>query len=279
MKNYIIPLLVLVVIGATGLLYISPAFRTTALATAESMTQWTPEAIEKNPVGYSQFVEVQLKKDLKTFQETRKALTLRMERLAKMLAEKTKLLQRGEKLAEDFAEAVTAGVFPVSVHGKEYTESQLRIQLALTIAQVGGLKESVAEIAKVSTVAEKEIQKLVVGIEKTESQIALLAARREIFRSQATSAEGLEMIAQVNAVLEGNQILIKENPVRTIEEILDDIANAPMKEGVAAENSQVEEYLACYVAKKPSSLAKSGGKKGDIVQSKDIPPAPGDDVR
>lgn len=276
MKNYVPVLVVFALVATAGLFYFSPVFRTNALATAESMTRWTPEAIEKNPVGYSQFVEVQLKKDLKTFRETRKALTLRMETLAKKLAEKTKLLEQGGKLAEDFAEAITAGVFPVTLHGKEYTESQLRIQIALTIAQVNGLKESVAEIAKVSTVAEKEIQKLVVGIEKTESQIALLAARREIFRSQATSAEGLEMIAQVNAVLEGNQILIKENPVRTIEEILND-TSAPVRQGVAASSTQVEEYLNAYLAKKPSGLSKNEMKKGELVQSKDIPPAPGDE--
>jgi len=275
MKNYIITLAVIVLIGLAGLIYISPVWRTNAITAAESLTQWTPEAIERNPVGYSQYVEVQLKKDLKTFHETRKALTLRMETLAKKLAEKTKLLQQGEKLAEEFAEAITAGTFPITLHGKEYTESQLRIQIALTLAQVNGLKESLAEIIKVSSIAEKEIQKLVVGIEKTESQIALLAARREIFRSQATSAAGLEMIAQANAVLEGNQILIKENPIRTIEEILYETASSASP-SVAASETQVEEYLKIFVAQKPAGYSKDSSRKGELVQTQDIPPAPGD---
>ncbi len=233
-------------------------------------TMWTQEEIDRNPVGYSQYVEAKLKDDLKTFQKTRRDLTLRMETLAKKLSEKTKLLEQGEKLAADFAETITAGVFPVDIHGKEYTESQLRIQISLTLAQVNGLKESIVDITKVSAVAEKEIQKLVVGVEKTESQIALLAARREIFRSQATSAEGLEMIAQSNAVLEGNQILIKENPVRTIEEILHETAS----QGSPATEKQVDEYLKNFAAKKTSG--KNGSGKGDLLQSKDIPSAPGD---
>ena len=275
MKNYVIALVVLALIGLAGLIYISPAWRACAMTAAESLTQWTPEAIEKNPIGYSQFVEAQLSKDLKIFRETRRALTLRMETLAKKLAEKTKLLAQGEKLAEEFAEAITAGTFPVTLHGKDYTESQLRIQIALTLAEVNGLRESVAEITKVSAVAEKEIQKVVVGIEKTESQIALLAARREIFRSQATSAEGLAMIADVNAVLAGNQILIKENPVRTIEEILS-VTTTPTSQGVAATETQVEEYLNVFVAKKPAGFSKNSTKKGELVQTKDIPSAPGD---
>ena len=267
MKKTIVTLVVVVGIGLSALITVSPAWRTSATLTVESFTQWTPEAIEKNPIGYSQFVEAQLKKDLKTFQETRKALALRMETLAGKLAEKTKLLAEGEKFADEFAEVITDGTFPIRLHGKDYTESQLRIQLALTLAQVNGLRESVAEITKVSVIAEKELQKLVVGIEKTETQIALLTTRREIFRSQTTSAEGLEMITTVNSVLEGNQILIRDNPVRTIEDLLKDseIANY----GVAASETQVNEFLQSYATKKSS-------KKGDLFQTKDIPPAPGD---
>jgi len=267
MKKNIVILAVIAVIGLAALLIASPAWRTKAGSAVENLTKWTPEAIEKNPIAYSQYVESQLKKDLKKFQETRKTLALRMETLAKKLIDKTNLLEEGEKFADEFAEAVTNGKFPVKLHGKDYTESQLRIQIALTIAQVNGLKVSVAEITKVSAIAEKELQKLVVESEKTESQIALLAARREIFRSQATSAEGLEMIATVNSVLEGNQILIKENPVRTIEELLKETET--VTQGVAASEVQVHDFLQLYLAKKSA--------KGDLVQTQDIPPAPGDE--
>lgn len=269
MKKNFVTFTVIAAIGLATLLIISPVWRTIFGTAVEDLTQWTPAAIEKNPIGYSQFVEVQLKKDLKVFQETRKALALRMETLAKLLSEKTKLLENGEKFADEFAEAITEGAFPIRLHGKDYTESQLRIQLSLTLAQVNGLKESVAEITKVSATAEKELQKLVVETEKTESQIALLAARREIFRSQATSTEGLAMIATVNSVLEGNQILIKANPVRTIDELLKDVESESPSQEVASSETQVNEFLQNYVAKKSS--------KGDLFQTKDIPLAPGDE--
>jgi len=268
MKKNIVTLTVIVAIGLATLLVISPVWRTIFGTAVEDLTQWTPAAIEKNPIGYSQFVEAQLKKDLKIFQETRKALALRMEILAKLLIEKTSELGNGETFANEFAEAITDGTFPAKLHGRDYTESQLRIQLSLTLAQVNGLKESVAEITKVSVTAEKELQKLVVETEKTESQIALLATRREIFRSQATSAEGLEMIATVNSVLEGNQILIKANPVRTIDELLRDVESESTSQGVTPSEIQVSEFLQSFVAKKSS--------KGDLFQTKDIPLAPGD---
>ena len=267
MKKFLVPTLVVGLLVVAGMFYFSPWFRLATISTAESITTWTPEAIEKNPIGYSQFVEAQLKKDLRVLQDTRKMLTLRMDTLAKRLIDKTKLLNVGQELADEFANAITENVFPVTLHGKEYTESQLRIQLALTLAQVTGLKESVAEIEKVSQVAEQEIQKLVVNVEKTESQIALLATRREVFRSQSTSTEGLTMIANINALLEGNQIIIRDNPVRTIEEILNE--NTP--QGLAASDTQVESYLTDYTTKKSS-------KKGSFLQTDDIPQAPGDEV-
>jgi len=269
MKKTIVTLVVVIATGFTTLVTVSPAWWTCATVTVESLIQWTPEAIEKNPILYTQFVEAQLKKDLKTFQVTRKALALRMDTLAKKLAEKTKQLEKGKNFADEFAEAITNGTFPVRLHGKDYTETQLRNQLALTLAQVNGLKESVAEITNVSVAAEDELRKLVVNIEKTETQIALLTTRREVSRSRTTSAEGLEMIATVNSVLEGNQILIRHNPVRTIEELLKD--NETATQSVPASETQVHEFLQDYVAKKSKS------SKGDLFQTKDIPLAPGDE--
>lgn len=268
MKKTVISLVTVAAVGVIVLFYHSPAFRTSVIDGAESITQWTPEAIEKNPVGYSQFVETQLKKDLKIFQETRKSLSRQMEVLTKMSAEKMKELEYGKKFATEFAEAITEGAFPVTLHEKSYTESQLKNQLAMTLAQIDGLKNSLAGIDKVTRIAEEEIQKNVVRIEDVESQLALMVTQREIFRSQSTSDAGLAMLTEARSVLEGNQVFIKNNPVRTISDLIKD-STVAASSGPAS-HTEVEAFLVEYTAKKS---AKDGKK---LVQTEDVPAAPGD---
>ena len=226
---------------------ISPQFRTTVNEAGMSITTWTPEAIQADPVGYSMFVESSLKKDQEKLQISRKEIARQMERLAKMQSEKSKLLSDGEQLADEFAEAITAGVFPVTVRNAEYTEEQIRAQLALIVAQVNGMKASLDEMNDVAKTAESEILKLVVNIEKTESQLAMLKTRREIFRTQAITTEGLAMIDEVTSILEGNQILLKSNPVGTIEDILN--RSRTSAETSPAGQSEVDAYLNNYTQK------------------------------
>lgn len=275
MKSYVVAIVTPVIFSLACLVYVSPAVRAYIFTVSASITEWTTESIAADPVGYSQYAEAQLKKDRKTFQEMRKDLGMCMETMSKKLTEKSKLLVQGEKFAEDFAEAFDAGEFPATVHGKEYTETQLRSQIGLTLAEVSGLRKSIAEIEQVSATAELEIQRVVVEGEKNDSQIALLATRREIFRSQPVSAEGLAILTSVNSVLEGNQSFIKENPVGTISEIMNRVSLPPAQGSVSGE--QVEEYLKGYVAKKSSGFSKDSAKKGKFVQSEDVPAAPGDE--
>lgn len=264
-RTMIIIVAVAVVLGAIAF-WVSPSFRTRVVSEATKIGQWTPEAIQKDPVGYSNFVESQLKADLEKYSSARQALASTMNDLAKKLSDKTKLLERGDKMAETIADAIEAGKFPVTVLGKEYLEAQLRSQLSLTLAEIDGLRESLTEIEKILKSAEQENEKIVVNLEKTESQLALLATRREIFKAQATSAEGLSMIAQCNAVLEQNQMVFAANPVRTISQMISDLENISGPESVSAD--RVEEYLSDHIAKK-------GGKKNSLVKTKDIPSEPG----
>lgn len=277
MRSYIIVPIMSVVIGLAGLICVSPSVRAYIIIVTGRVVEWTPEAIEADPVGYSLFAEAQLKKDKRVFQEMRKDLGVCMEVMSKKLSEKSKLLEQGEKFVEDFAEACDAGEFPAKVHGKEYTELQLRSQLGLTLAEVNGLRKSVAEIEQVSVTAELEIQRVVVESEKIDSQLALLATRREIFRARAVTAEGIAILTSVNSVLEGNQSFIKENPVGTIMEIMNRTSLPPANGSVS--DVQVDEYLKGYVAKKSSAgFSKESGKKGKFGQTENIPAAPGDDL-
>jgi hypothetical protein len=231
---------------------------------------WTEEEMAQNPIGYCQHVQENLKAALENFKKARRGKALTMERLTKILSEKKRKLAAGEHLAAEFAEALTAGTFPATLLGRSYSEEQLRLQLSLTVAEMNGLKEIITEIVKASAVAEEEILKDVIRIERTEAEIAILDTRVEIYRGQATDTAALDMVATANSLLSGHQLFLKENPVRDISTLMEELErNATATSYGAASAAQVDEFLRNFAAK------KSAGKSGSL-QSKGIPPAPGD---
>ena len=266
MKKTMIGLALVLVAAAAVAFSVSPSLRTRVIGKVGEMTQWTPEAIEKDPSGYSQYVERQLKKDYEKLNESRKNLTARMNDLANKIANKRQLLEKGQALADEIADAIEGEVFPAAIAGREYSESQLHSQLSLAITQMDAVTESLSELEKIQKAAEIEYEEIVKNLEKTESQLSLIAARREIFKSETLTAEGLEMIETCNAALERNQTVFENNPVRTIGEMIDDM-EAKESRSTDSSDERVEQYLSEYRAKK-------SGKEDAAVQTQDVPDEP-----
>ncbi|MDR2706643.1 MAG: hypothetical protein LBC02_12760 [Planctomycetaceae bacterium] len=248
-------ILTIAAILAVSIFAVSPSFRTWVFGTYTTVTEWTPEAIQADPEGYAQFVKRQLETDLNVLEPTLRNLLLKKDKLAKLWKEKNTAVEQGQALAEQAADAISNGSYPVVVAGKKYNEEQLKSQLALWLAQIEVKKELVTEITKVQADSEKERTNLIINIEKTKSQLALVDTRIEIWRSKAITAQGLAMIAEVNAVLEGNQIVIQNDPVRGIDEALADLDRNVSPTAVG--NDKVEAYLANYIAKKSNKPAVS----------------------
>jgi hypothetical protein len=239
-----IAVLFIAAITVGGLLVFSPLFRSNAENAVKQITQWTPENIEKYPVEYSKYVEEKLKTDQRKLQETRRGLSNAMEIIAKQTASKTKLLEAGIKIADEFAKVISVGNFPVTLHGKEYTADQANLQLSLTLAEIDSYKESVTKLAAISKLAEEKIQEVVVNSQKIETEIALLNTKREVFKASKIDGDALKILDQVSAVLDGTQVLLKENPVRTIDELLkgDDTPAKVTKASEERVKLYIEEY-------------------------------------
>jgi hypothetical protein len=239
---------VIVVLVAVGLFFVSPGFQSKAKKTFTDLTQWTPENIEKDPVGYWIFLKDKAEADKKELQNTRHGLSAAMETTSKKVSEKIKLLEAGTKIAEEFADALTAGTFPVTLHGKEYTADQATMQLSLTLAEVDAYKESVAKLNEISKTAEQKIQETIINIEKIDNEITVLNTKSEVFKANKIDSETLAMLKNAHTAFDGTQILLKENPVRTIAEML--ASDISPKQGVKASDQRVEAYLTEYVSKK-----------------------------
>jgi hypothetical protein len=285
---------VIVVLVAVGLFFVSPGFQSKAKKTFTDLTQWTPENIEKDPVGYWTFLKNKAEADKKELQNTRHDLSVAMEITSKKVNEKTKLLEAGTKIAEEFAEAITADVFPVTLHGKEYTADQAKMQLSLTLAEVDVYKESVVKLNEISKIAEQKIQETVINIEKIDNEITVLSTKSEVFKVNKIDSETLAMLKNAHTAFDGTQALLKENPVRTISEML--ASDISPQQGMKASDQRVTDYLTEYVSKKGGTVqnppvpaaqtqnqvapaaqnqaAPVSGSKGQAQDQKSIPEAP-----
>ena len=198
------------------------------------------------------FVEKKLTQDQNAVQATWRNLGVSVGKLTKKQTEKHELLVRGNDFADEFRDVYqnANGVFPVKVRGETYTETQLRSQLSLLLAQNDGLTQSLAEIDVAMNTANIKMEDLIVQKEKIESQLVLVAAKREMFQVEALSTEGLQMIARLNDIFDGNQLAMAGNPVRSIEQLV----KAETRAAKPVNSVRVEEFLNANNKDKPSEI-------------------------
>ncbi|MCL2348001.1 MAG: hypothetical protein FWC50_07025 [Planctomycetaceae bacterium] len=266
-KSSIFTLVVALFVTGGTLMAVSPVFRAVVWKKIDEVSSWSADAIQADPLGYIKFVEKKLTGDQNRIQENWRNLGVSVGKLAKKQSDKRGLLSRGTEFAEEFREAYhnAEGKFPLEVHGQSYTEIQLRSQLSLLLAQNDGLTLSLSEMDTVMNNANSKMEELTVQKEKTESQLALLDTKRELFKAEKLSLEGLQLIANVNELFRENEQVIAGNPVRTIEQIIqaEKLAAAP------ANSARVEEFLNAKKNDKPNVVKIEASQKIEVSQMND----------
>ncbi len=244
----------LVVVAVTGSLAWTkcPPPRTWGLTHWKSYTGWSEEDRRADPAGFSTYAEKKTQKDLAVMQDNRRRLASDLSELSKASREKSALAAQAQTMAEEFRaeyqDALANDSFPIEVRGKAYTEAEVKRQVSLLLAEAEGYSESLAEIENVRAEAERKMEELAVRIEQTESQLATLATKRELFKVRELTTEGETLLGQVDELMTGNSQAIADNPVRTIRELA---AAESSKPKGRATNETVEEFLADVRADKP----------------------------
>ena len=248
-NSFSITIVAILVVGGT-LMAISPGVRTLVTGKYNKVISWPEEAIQKDPMGYMKFVEKKLIKDQNKIQTIWRNLGISVGKLAKKQSKNRETLEQGMAYAEKFRDAYqnANGVFPVEILGESYTDVQLRAQLSLTLAQNDGLTQLLTEVDEALIDASSKMEELIVQNEKTETQLALIATKREMFQADALSTEGLQLVGRLNGLFEENELVMAGNPVRSIEQLVkaETFASKP------ANSVRVEEFLNANKKDKPA---------------------------
>lgn len=251
---------VLIAVG-TGLYYFAPGFRTGVNQKVQCWIGWTEAARQADPVGFTNYVQGRLEKDLEQLKDNRNQLKLETDSLHQTLREHEALLSHSDVVAEEFRTAYQQAQrddsFPVTVRGAAYTEEQMVSQVRLVLAEAEGYRQSVANLQQVCEKAEAQLQTLTVRIDTTQSQLAMIGTQRELLRSRVLTEAGEEMIAQVDELFEENRRVVHSNPVRPVAELLAARAE-PTGERFNRDAARA------FLASKP----KPGGPQGNVAEQK-----------
>ncbi len=252
----------LVVLGVAGAAVwtFSPGLRTQMTALWDSHTGWTEAARQADPAGFAAHAEAKLQQDLAKMDATRRQFTAEVGRLSKTAREQSALAEQARRLAEQFRDvyqtAQADGRFPVEVRGAAYTQSQVRSQVSMLLAEAEGYEAALDDLESVRATAEAKIEELAVRINRIEAQLASLATKRELLRARQLTAAGEELLAQVDELMTGNRQTIDANPVATVRELL---ARTPAKqEGRATDRKS---------RRVPDCQAGTSGYRGDDHRS------------
>ncbi|MGE0755709.1 MAG: hypothetical protein AB7O38_01750 [Pirellulaceae bacterium] len=214
-----------VVLAGLGWTYKSmPALRARVVSEGQSWFGWTEAARQADPDGFTRHVERRLKEDLTKLEGSRRELAAEVGTLSRKIQEQQAMAEHAERLTEEFRgvyqTALENGRFPVAVREAAYTEGQVVSQVSLLLAQTEGFRETLDKLAVLRQKAESRLEELSVRIERTGSQLAMIATQRELLRVRVLTEEGERLVAQVDELLDGNVAVEQDNPVRNVEELL-----------------------------------------------------------
>ena len=221
--QFVMLTVVMVSVGA-GAYVASPALRAKVARESQSLLGWTEAARQADPVGFTEFVEHQLRNDLNELKLTRRDLAMEAGTLAKKEKEQRDLLVHAEQFAAEYRaayqQATEADAFPVSIRHADYSADEVVSQVSLLLAEADGYRQTLGRLSNIRQQAEQQLEQLAVRINTTETQLATTATQRGLLRARVLSDEGERLVAQVDLLLNNNSVVIHSNPVRSVRELL-----------------------------------------------------------
>lgn len=186
-----------------------PGLRTKVSGKVDEYGGWTEEARREDPVGFLTYAEEKLAKDIEAFRQSRETLA---EAKANAEAERARnegLLDAADELAGGFREAYrtaeTAGSWPVEVQGAGYTRAALIEQVESILGERATYAKVIDIYANVIVSADEQRKELRDRIQSSEATLVELRAQKELVRVNKLTAEADELLAQVDALIDGNR--------------------------------------------------------------------------
>jgi hypothetical protein len=206
-----IVLVIVLVLGAI-LFFVSKPFQTRVKQATRQATEWTPENIQKDPVGYLSWALAECGKTEEKLQASRLALKTNRNNAERSLSTHqadqtayTKLLDEAKSL---YRQAGASASWPAELRGVKMEEAVLKAKIVEAHDKLSGLGELIATYQQSRQIIDRklvEVEAKLTEVTKLESK---LSTDLEIAKVRKT-VEGIGTISdQLNAIVDTSEALV-----------------------------------------------------------------------
>jgi hypothetical protein len=223
-----IKLLLLVAIAA-GAFYAwrdMPGLRNKLTGTVDKYGGWTESARKDDPVGFIEYAEAELAKDLAAFEQSRADLAAGKKSAEEGLIQNrtmhTAAVELASEIKIEFQVAEPTSSYPVKVSGKSYTREELIEQVRLILLERDSYAAITKEYEEVIDLVKAQQGEVLTQITETKAALTMLPAKKELARIQKLTGEADELLSQVRTLLGENQDMrdtLGDSPVRSVSEL------------------------------------------------------------
>ncbi len=208
----LVPLVVLAVAVLGGLYFFSDVFRTKVQATARDLSEWTPENIAADPVGYLDFCETETKKTQTKLEASRISVAQRRAQLVGMKEKHETTLTNGSKALEElktaYRAAETAGQWPLSWAGRSLDQEKAKLQIVELHREVQSKKGLIEKVDNGLKSLDAQVSKLQQAKATCEKQLAEIQTSREMLKVEEITQDLTEQLIDMKGVLASTTALI-----------------------------------------------------------------------
>lgn len=165
--------------------------------------------------------QADLEQDLKELSRVRHNLSAELHTLDEISQNHEARQTHASQLVKDFRRKFQRGNFPIIVRRKAYTREQAELQVGVLLGEMRTASDSLQKIRELKFQAEEKVQRLSMQESKIATELATLPVRKSLITSDGIESVSRQRIAELDKIRKAAHDEIRENPVRSLEELLE----------------------------------------------------------
>ena len=187
MTKAVVALVVLVLVAGAIFYFVSDPFKTKVDIQVEQATKWTPENINKDPVGYLTWAIGKSQQAADSLSARQIALAQQKSNNERLLKNDTKDLSAAGKLFDQFRtaykNAATTGSWPTEVVGTQYEEEALKSRVIEFRTKIDSLRKNSEQRTALQKRIESNMQEVARRLDDAKSTKTDLSQKLELVKA------------------------------------------------------------------------------------------------
>lgn len=222
--NTLIAIIVILAVIGVVFYFISDPFSTKVDEATRQATQWTPENIQKDPVGYLTWAQSECDAIGQRLEAQALSLRTKMNQSSREATAKGAELRSYQQLfreaKEKYQQSASAQSWPADLRGISLTEQQLKKKIVEAHQRVEALTKLVSTYSQTSKALERKLAEVSTKQEETSQLKRKLSTDLEIAKVKKTVADIGAISDRLNAIMDTSGALVSTPEEPSLEDLV-----------------------------------------------------------